>query len=100
MRSVRWPAHNCASGKSEVTPPAPCAWIAQSITCSVMFGTMTLIIAISLRATLLPTVSIRYAAFSTIRRAWSIMQRDSAMRSCQTDCDEIGLPNATRDVSR
>ena len=65
-----------------------------------MFGAMTLIIAISLRATLLPTVSIMYAAFSTSSRAWSISQRASAMRSCQTDCDEIGLPNATRVVSR
>ena len=65
-----------------------------------MLGATTLIIAISERASLLPTVSILYAALSVSRRAWSIMQRDSAMRSCQIDCSDSGLPNATRSDSR
>ena len=53
---------------------------------SAMFGAFTLIIAISARATLLPTVSIMYAAFSVSRRAHSISMRASAMRSSQTEC--------------
>jgi hypothetical protein len=39
-------------------PPPPCTWIAQSITWQAMLGAATLIMAISLAATLLPTVSI------------------------------------------
>jgi hypothetical protein len=46
-----------------------------------MFGASTLIIAISFFAILLPTVSIFHAAFSTMKRAESIMMRASAMRS-------------------
>jgi hypothetical protein len=61
-----------------------------------MFGATTLIIAISPLAPLLPTVSIMYAALSVSRRACSIMQRASAMRSCVTPCAATGLPNATR----
>ena len=49
-----------------------------------MFGAATLIIAISARAALLPTVSIMCAALSVSRRACSIMMRASAMRSCVT----------------
>ncbi|MCY1380523.1 hypothetical protein D9M69_683530 [compost metagenome] len=65
-----------------------------------MLGATTLIIAISALATLLPTVSIMYAALSVSRRAISMRQRASAMRSCQTDWAEIGLPKATRLLSR
>ena len=61
-----------------------------------MFGAATLIIAISLCAALLPTVSIIHAACSTSSRAWSISMRDSAMRSRVTPCSASGLPNATR----
>ena len=43
--------------------------IDQSTTCSVMFGTATLISAIACFAALLPTVSIIHAAWSTSRRA-------------------------------
>ena len=48
----------CARPKSSDTPAPPCAWIAQSITSASIFGAATLIIAISARASLLPTVSI------------------------------------------
>jgi hypothetical protein len=89
-----------ARPKSSDTPAPPCAWIAQSITLSAMLGAATLIIAISLRATLLPTVSIMYAAFSTSSRACSMPMRDSAMRSRVTVCSAIGLPNATRRLTR
>ena len=46
-----------------------------------MFGATTLIIAISALAALLPATSIIHAAFSVSRRAMSILQRASAMRS-------------------
>jgi hypothetical protein len=95
-RSVRFHAYIHASGNASDTPPPPCAWIAQSITCCAMFGATILIIAISARAALLPTVSIIDAALSVSSRACSMRQRDSAMRSCQTDCSDTGLPNATR----
>ena len=72
------------AGSRRDTPAAPCTCIAQSITWQAMFGAATLIIAISLRAALLPTVSIFHAACSTSRRAWSIRMRALAMRSCVT----------------
>ena len=64
---------------------------------SAMFGATTLIIAISALAALLPATSIIHAAFSVSRRAMSIWQRASAMRSLRhallrRPC----LPNATR----
>ena len=65
-----------------------------------MFGATTLIIAISARAALLPTVSIMCAAFSVSSRACSISMRDSAIRSRVTPCSAIGLPNATRVLTR
>src|SRR5436305_361436 len=49
---------------------------------------------------LLPATSIIHAAFSVSRRAWSIMQRASAMRSCVTVCAATGLPKATRRLAR
>ena len=70
------------------------------MTRSAMFGAATLIIAISFRAALLPTVSIMYAAFSTSRRACSMPMRASAMRSSVTVCSAIGLPKATRRLTR
>ena len=51
-----------------------------------IFGAATLIIAISALATLLPTVSIMYAALSVSKRDCSIMMRASAMRSIVTPC--------------
>ena len=63
---------------------------------SAMFGAFTLIAAISVRAALLPTVSIIQAAFSVSRRAHSISMRASAMRSSQTECSAMRLPNAVR----
>src|SRR5262249_30170245 len=45
-RSVRTLAHARARPKSVVTPAPPCAWIAQSMTLSAMFGAATLIAAI------------------------------------------------------
>ena len=70
---TRFQANIAASGKSSLTPPPPWAWIAQSMICCATFGTSTLIIAISARAPLLPTVSIMYAAFSVRSRAASII---------------------------
>src|SRR6185369_9140641 len=77
-RIVREWAHADASGKSSDTPAAPCAWMARSNTHSVIHDTTTLIIAISARATLLPTVSIIWAAFIVNNRACSISIRESA----------------------
>ena len=68
-RSVRACAHACARNVSWLTPCAPCAWIARSITCSATFGATTLIIAIAARAALLPTVSIKCAACIVSSRA-------------------------------
>ena len=65
-----------------------------------MVGAATLIIAISCLAARLPAVSIMYAAFNTNQRAWSIMMRDSAIRSSVTPCSDKGLPKATRDCAR
>jgi hypothetical protein len=77
-------------------PAPPNAWIAQSTTWHAMFGAAILIIAISRRASLLPTVSIIAAVFSVSRRVCSIMMRASAIRSSVTVCSDTGLPNATR----
>ncbi len=74
--------------------------MAQSITWQAMLGASTLIMAISFCATLLPTVSIFQAAFSTMKRAESIMMRASAMRSRVTPCSAIVRPKATRCVAR
>ena len=74
--------------------------MAQSITCNAMFGAATLIIAISARAALLPTVSIMCAALSVSSRACSMRIRASAMRSNVTVRSDTGLPNAVRDLAR
>src|SRR5206468_2877161 len=79
-------AHAFARPKSTVTPAPPCAWIASSRIASAMFGAFTLIIAISARATLLPTVSIMWAAFSVSSREHSISIRAFAIRSSQSEC--------------
>ena len=67
---------------------------------SAMFGPATLIIAISACAPLLPTLSIMSAAFRQSKRHISMSIRAVATRCSQTECSEIRLPNATRDVSR
>src|ERR1700729_1493168 len=78
-RRVRALAHRYASGKSWLTPAAPCAVIALSITHSAMAGVMILMAWISVCAPLLPTVSISQAVFSTSSRACSIRTRASAI---------------------
>ena len=82
---MRLCAQALARKPSWLTPAAPCACTAQSSTFSTACGAITLIIAISARAALLPTVSIIAAAFITISRAWSSRQCDSAMRSRQIE---------------
>jgi hypothetical protein len=99
-RNVRIPAQLCASGVSWLTPAAPNAWTASSITFSAMFGALTLIIAISARAALLPALSIRSAAFRHSSRVASISVRASATRCSQMLWSESFFPNATRDCSR
>ena len=51
------------------------------MTLSAMFGTATLMPEISVAAALLPTVSMRWAVWSTYSRAMSISMRDSAIQS-------------------
>ena len=79
---------------------APNAWMARSTTRSATFGATTLMAAISVRAPLLPTVSISHAALSVSSRACSISMRLSAIHSRITPCSASGLPNATRLVTR
>ena len=74
--------------------------MAQSMTWQAMLGATTLIMAISLRATLLPAMSISQAALSVSRRAMSMRQRASAMRSCVTVCWATLLPKAMRELAR
>ena len=96
-RSVRASAQ-ARPGKSPLTPAPPWAWMARSITRSAMLGATTLIIAISGAAALLPTVSIRCAAFSVSSRACSISMRESAMSARIVPCSASGLPKATREL--
>ena len=70
------------------------------MTLSAMFGATTLIIAISARALLLPTVSIMWAVFSVSRRACSISMRELAICSITTPCSASGRPKATRVLAR
>src|SRR5690606_11635056 len=99
-RRVRLCAQALARKPSWLTPAAPCASTAQSTTFSPACGAITLLIAISARAALLPPVSIIRAAFITISRAWSSRQRDSAMRSRHTEWSATARPNACREASR
>src|SRR3546814_665801 len=55
-RTMRVLAQSSARPKSSLTPPPPCAWIASSTICCAILGAAILIIAISARAALLPTV--------------------------------------------
>ena len=75
-----------ASGVSWLTPAPPNAWIASSMICSAMRGALTLIIAISALAALLPALSIRSAALRHSRRVQSISIRASATRCSQMLC--------------
>src|SRR5690348_6774062 len=99
-RSVRALAHRWASGKSWLTPPPPCAWMARSITHCAIAGVTILIAWISACAPLLPTVSISHAVLSTSSRACSIRTLDSAIQSWITPCSARGLPNAVRLTAR
>ena len=74
--------------------------MAQSMTCSAMLGATTLIIAISAFAVLLPATSMIHAAFKVNKRAMSILQRASAIRSRVTPCSATVRPKATRDDAR
>ena len=65
-----------------------------------MLGATTLIMAISARAALLPTLSIMSAAFSVSRRACSISILESAISARIVPCSAIGLPKATRELTR
>lgn len=58
LRLRAW-VHADARRKSSLTPAPPCAWMARSSSRSAIRGTTTLIIPISPRAALLPTVSIK-----------------------------------------
>src|SRR5438128_1684127 len=63
--------------------------MARSTSFCAIFGATTLIIAISLRAALLPTVSIMWAACNVSSRAWSISMRDSAIHWRVTPCSAM-----------
>ncbi len=89
-----------ASGKSFETPPPPWTWIARSITLSATVGAATLMAAISVRACLLPTVSISQAAFSVSSRAMLISIRDSAIQSWMLARSASGCPKVTRSAAR
>ena len=74
--------------------------MARSTTRSAMLGTATLMADTSMRAPLLPTVSISHAVFSTRRRACSMSMRESAIHSWMTPWSDRGLPKAVRLVTR
>ena len=74
--------------------------MARSTSFCAIFGATTLIIAISRRASLLPTVSIMCAAYRVSRRDWSISMRNSAIHCRVTPCSAMVLPNAVRDIAR
>ena len=87
-RPARRRAAGCAgartatrAGSRRTRRPPPCTWIARSITFSASAGAATLIAAISVRACLLPTVSISHAVLSVSRRIISMSMRDSAIQS-------------------
>ena len=89
-----------ASGKSCDTPPPPCTWIARSITLRATSGAATLIAAISVRAPLLPTVSINHAVLRVRRRIISRSMRDSAIQSCTFDLSATRRPKVSREIAR
>ena len=99
IRSARTLVYIRASGKSLLTPAAPCACTARSITRLATSRAATLIPATSVRAALLPWLSISQAALSTSSRAWSISIRLRAIHSRTTPWSASGPPNATRDVT-
>ena len=88
------------AGSRRETPPPPWTWIARSMTFSATCGAATLIAAISVRACLLPTVSISHAVLSVSRRAISISIRDSAIQSCTFARVATGAPKVTRSDAR
>ena len=67
---------------------------------SATFGAATLMAAISMRAPLLPTVSISHAVFSVRSRTISSSMRASAIQSWMFDRWAIGCPNVTRCSAR
>ena len=86
MRRQRELIHRSASGVSGVRPMAPNTCMARSTTWFSMPGTTALIMAISLRAPLAPTLSIIQAVFSTSSRACSISIRERAIHSEMLPC--------------
>eukprot|EP00051_Salpingoeca_urceolata_P016565 m.221411 g.221411 ORF g.221411 m.221411 type:complete len:349 (-) comp18719_c0_seq13:2951-3997(-) len=99
-RRTRAHANMCASTKSCERPAAPCACMALSITSWTTRGATTLIMAISLRASLLPTRSIKSAAWCVSSRLWSMAIRQLAMSDMMVPCAASGLPKAWRSVTR
>ena len=89
-----------ASGVSGETPMAPKVWIARLVTVVWRRGQTTLIIEISLRAALAPTLSIIQAVFNTSRRACSISTRESAIHSATVPCSCRYLPKVLRSAAR
>ena len=64
------------------------------------FGAATLIAAISVRACLLPTVSISHAVLSVSRRTISMSMRDSAIQSRTLPRVATGAPKVSRSSAR
>ena len=106
-RRGRRPSATCGRARtsrpaaaSSDTPSAPWAWIARSMTRRATSGAATLIAEISMRAPLLPAVSISHAVLSTSSRTCSISMRLSAIHCWITPCSASGLPNAVRSRTR
>src|SRR5690606_789691 len=80
-RRARAQAAAAASGKSSVTPAAPCSWMAKSMTSCAIAGTAALIWDSSDNAPAAPLVSSSHAVCSTCSRAWLMAMRALAIRS-------------------
>ena len=79
---------------------APKICIARSTTLVCIVGTTALIMEISLRAALAPTLSIIQAVFSTSSLAWSISSRERAIHSDTVLYCCRYLPKALRSWAR
>src|SRR5207248_8697882 len=80
-RSVRTWAHISARGKSWLTPPAPCAWIALSRIHSTVIGVEILIAWISVCAASLPTAPTSHGVLSSGALGCALRPRASAVGS-------------------
>mmetsp|Transcript_25164 Transcript_25164/g.100161 ORF Transcript_25164/g.100161 Transcript_25164/m.100161 type:complete len:358 (+) Transcript_25164:526-1599(+) len=79
-------------------PPHIC--MSESRTRQAICGTATLIMAISFRAALLPSSSMRRAQWWTRSRAASMSMRALARSAATVPCAASGLPKATRETTR